>query len=86
MVCGAKERTDVGAELGTVEHVGAELGVVRNSEFRTYIALPRGSAIQVRFGIFEPVETLDSEVSPPHSVMNVAVATPFAPHAARQAK
>ena len=48
-MCGAKERTNVGAELGTDDLVGAELGEVRNSEFRTYIALPRGSAILVRF-------------------------------------
>ena len=40
VVCGAKERTDVGAELGTDDLVGAELSEVRNSEFRTYIALP----------------------------------------------
>ena len=31
VVCGAKERTDVGAELGTDDLVGAELGEVRNS-------------------------------------------------------
>ena len=45
VVCGAKERTDVGAELGTDDLVGAELGEVRNSKFRTCIALPQGSAI-----------------------------------------
>ena len=51
VVCGAKERTDVGAELRTDDLVGAELGEVRNSEFRTSsefrtnIAPPRGSAI-----------------------------------------
>ena len=44
VVCGAKERTDVGAELGTDDLVGAELGEVR-TEFRTNIAPPRGSAI-----------------------------------------
>ena len=38
-VCGAKERTDVGAELGTDDLVGAELGEVR-TEFRTNIAPP----------------------------------------------
>ena len=32
VVCGAKERTDVGAELGTDDLVGAELGEVRNSD------------------------------------------------------
>ena len=31
MVCGAKEHTDVGAELGTDDLVGAELKEVRNS-------------------------------------------------------
>ena len=44
-MCGAKERTVGSAELGTDDLAGAELGEVRNSEFRTYIAPPRGSAI-----------------------------------------
>ena len=39
VVCGAKERTDAGAELGTDDLVGADFGAVR-TEFRTNIAPP----------------------------------------------